>query len=56
MGKANRNIPVIDDRPMTSERLEAMHQKWLSREDDTEPWDKESSNASNDRKTNRIAG
>ncbi|MBR2215603.1 MAG: hypothetical protein IJ849_07600 [Selenomonadaceae bacterium] len=41
MGKANSNILVIDDRPMTPERLEALHQKWLLREDDAEPWDEE---------------
>ena len=56
MEKANRNIPVIDDRPMTSERLEALHQKWLLQEDDTEPDDERRSNASNDRGTSRIAG
>ncbi len=56
MGKANRDIPVIDDRPMTSERLEALHQKWLLREDDTDSWDEESSSASSNRGTIRIVG
>ena len=53
MEKANRRIPVIDDRPMTPERLEAMHRKWLMRLDDTAPWEEDTSDDFVVRKMNR---
>ena len=55
MEKVNRGIPVIDDRPMTPERLEAMHRKWQLRVDDTMPWEDDSFSETSTLKTRRRA-
>lgn len=41
MKRQDECMPVIDDSPMTKERMEKMYQRWVTRKSDKDPLYKE---------------